>query len=88
MQGAVQMGNIVERAELAINAGCDMVLVCNDPMGAVKVIDDLPSGMNLHKISIDRIKRLKKTTSLDFSNLRKTSEYQIASKVLDQFYAN
>lgn len=88
MQGAVQMGNVVQRAELAIEAGCDMVLVCNDPMGAVKVIDDLPSGMSLHKISIDRIKRLKKTTSLDFSNLRKTSEYQIASKVLDQFYAN
>jgi beta-N-acetylhexosaminidase len=44
--------------------------------------------MSLHKISIDRIKRLKKTTSLDFSNLKKTSEYQIASKVLDQFYAN
>jgi beta-N-acetylhexosaminidase len=88
MQGAVQMGNIVERAELAITAGCDMVLVCNDPMGAVKVIDGLPSGMSLHKISIDRIKRLKKTTSLDFSNLKKTSEYQIASKVLDQFYAN
>ena len=88
MQGAVQMGNIVERAELAIAAGCDMVLVCNDPMGAVKVIDGLPSGMSLHKISIDRIKRLKKTTSLDFSNLKKTSEYQIASKVLDQFYAN
>jgi beta-N-acetylhexosaminidase len=88
MQGAVQMGNIVERAELAITAGCDMVLVCNDPMGAVKVIDGLPSGMSLHKISIDRIKRLKKTSSLDFSNLKKTSEYQIASKVLDQFYAN
>ena len=88
MQGAVQMGNIVERAELAIAAGCDMVLVCNDPMGAVKVIDGLPSGMSLHKISIDRIKRLKKTSSLDFSNLKKTSEYQIASKVLDQFYAN
>jgi beta-N-acetylhexosaminidase len=88
MQGAVQMGNIVERAELAIAAGCDMVLVCNDPMGAVKVIDGLPSGMSLHKISIDRIKRLKKTSSPDFSNLKKTSEYQIASKVLDQFYAN
>ena len=30
MHGALVGGNIVERAELAINAGCDMVLVCND----------------------------------------------------------
>jgi beta-N-acetylhexosaminidase len=88
MQGAVQMGNIVDRAELAIKAGCDMVLVCNDPKGAVKVIDDLPSGMSQHKDSIQRIKCLKKTTSLGFSSLKKTTEYQVASKLLDQFYAN
>jgi beta-N-acetylhexosaminidase len=88
MQGAVQMGNIVERAELAIEAGCDMVLVCNDPKGAVKVIDELPSGMSLHKNSLERITRLRKTTSVDFSTLKKTTEHQIASKVLDQFYAN
>ena len=88
MQGAVQMGNIVERAELAIDAGCDMVLVCNDPMGAVKVIDGLPSGMSLNKNSLDRVQRLRKTTSADFSHLKKTTEYQVASKVLDQFYAN
>jgi beta-N-acetylhexosaminidase len=65
-----------------------MVLVCNDPKGAVKVIDDLPSGMSQHKDSIQRIKCLKKTTSLGFSSLKKTTEYQVASKLLDQFYAN
>lgn len=30
MHGACVGGNIVERADLAIEAGCDMVLVCND----------------------------------------------------------
>ena len=30
MHGACVGGNIVERAGLAIEAGCDMVLVCND----------------------------------------------------------
>ncbi len=87
MQGAVQMGNIVERAELAIAAGCDMVLVCNDPKGAAKVIDGLPSDMGLHKNSLDRIKSLRKAVGLDFSSLKKTTDYQVASKVLDQFYA-
>jgi beta-N-acetylhexosaminidase len=88
MQGAVQMGRIVERSELAINAGCDMVLVCNDPKGAAKVIDGLPSGLVLHKDSLARIKSLKKTVGLDFSNLKKTPDYHVARKVLDQFYAN
>jgi beta-N-acetylhexosaminidase len=88
MQGAVQMGNIVDRAELAIDAGCDMVLVCNDPKGASKVIDGLPSDMGLHIDSLDRIKSLRKTAGLDFSSLKKTTDYQVASKVLDQFYAN
>lgn len=88
MQGAVQMGGIVDRAELALAAGCDMVLVCNDPQGAAKVIDGLPSNITLAANSLDRIKNLRKTTSLDFATLKKSKDYQVASRVLDQFYAN
>ena len=88
MQGAVQIGNIEERAELAIAAGCDMVLVCNDPKGAVKVIDGLPSNLNLEVNSLDRIKSLRKIVGLDFSALKKTQDYHVASKALDEFYAN
>ena len=88
MQGAVQMGNILERAELAIAAGCDMVLVCNDPKGTIDVIDGLPSDMDLQLNSADRIKSLKKTAGLDFSSLKKTIEHQHACRALDKFYAN
>jgi beta-N-acetylhexosaminidase len=88
MQGAVQMGNIVERAELAIVAGCDMILVCNDPKGTVKVIDSLPSDTDLQIQGIDRIKNLKKTAKIDFSSLKKTTEHQNACRALDKFYAN
>lgn len=88
MQGAVQMGSIVDRAELALVAGCDMVLVCNDPKGTINVIDGLPSEMNLQTNSLDRIKKLKKTAGLNFSSLKKTTDHQNACRALDKFYAN
>ena len=41
MQGAAVMGDSVARAEAALSAGCDMVLVCNKPDSVVQVIDGL-----------------------------------------------
>ncbi len=41
MEGAAVMGNSLARAEAALSAGCDMVLVCNKPDSVVQVIDGL-----------------------------------------------
>lgn len=41
MVGAHGAGNIVERGWLALDAGCDVVLVCNDPGAAAVLLDGL-----------------------------------------------
>ena len=41
MEGASVAGGIVERAEAALQAGCDMVLVCNNPESAEELIQGL-----------------------------------------------
>jgi len=41
MEGAKGAGSMLERAQLALSAGCDMVLVCNDPAGAEQVLHGL-----------------------------------------------
>jgi beta-N-acetylhexosaminidase len=41
MHGASVAGSYVERAEAALEAGCDMVLACNNPQGAETILDGL-----------------------------------------------
>ncbi len=41
MAGAEVAGSYAERAEAALNAGCDMALICNNRMAAIEIIDQL-----------------------------------------------
>ncbi len=46
MEGAAVIGDSLARAEAALEAGCDMILVCNKPDSVVQVIDGLKNVDN------------------------------------------
>lgn len=56
MEGASAMGAVVERAEAALAAGCDMVLLCNNPAA----VDELLGGLNysMPAVSLARLARM------------------------------
>lgn len=84
MQGAVQMGSFAQRAQSALTAGCDMVLVCNDPAGAAQVLDYLPVNAQ----SNQRLSSLLKGPSVNFAQLKKSADYLQALRTLDRFHAS
>ncbi len=46
MNAAEEAGNYAARAQSALTAGCDMVLVCNNPKGAIEVLECLTEYSN------------------------------------------
>ena len=55
MEGASVAGGVVQRAEAALAAGCDMVLVCNAPQAAAEVLDGLTAGP-LDRVRAERMR--------------------------------
>jgi beta-N-acetylhexosaminidase len=56
MEGASTAGGVVARANAALNAGCDMALLCNDPRAA----DSLLEGLERRPVAATLARRLEK----------------------------
>jgi beta-N-acetylhexosaminidase len=76
MEGASVAGGIPERAQAALAAGCDMVLLCNDPAGQDLLLDSLKETAPANP---DRIEAMRKKGGRD---LRKSVAYRESQELL------
>lgn len=70
------MGNVVERTEKAIQAGCDLLLLCNQPEGVVQVLD----GLKYQPTQIQKARHLSlmKRKTVTWRELENSKAYQQA----------
>ena len=96
MVGAEIIGSYPERAEAALNAGCDMVLACNNQRGAIQILEqaNIPDSVELQSRlirmhghfgnSLDELKQtdLWKKRSDVITNIEKEPELDLGDDAL------
>ena len=83
MSGAESVGGYAERAKAALQAGCDILLVCNNPEGADEALDALTDYNN--PTSQLRMIRLHGEPSAQSADLFNTQQWQQATSQLHHF---
>ena len=84
MKGADVVGGYSKKSEVALAAGCDMILVCNCPEGAKEVL------LHLQKLGMkgcEKIATMRASKSLNWDQLTKNTRYQQTIKKLQQLTA-
>ncbi len=76
MEGASTAGGLPERARAALGAGCDMVLLCNDPAGLDALLE------SLKEVSLEKPGRLDRMRKQGGRDLRRSVAYREAQETL------
>ena len=84
MKGADVVGGYIEKSEVALAAGCDMILVCNCPEGAREVLAHLEQ---LEMKGCEKIATMRATKSLNWEKLIQNRRYQQTIIKLQQLTA-
>ncbi len=83
MKATESMGSMPKRARLALEAGCDMVLVCSDRRAASAAVAALRDYSN--PLSLVRLARLHGTGKVMRESLLTSEEWQIAAERLQHW---
>lgn len=84
MKGADVVGGYSKKSEVALAAGCDMILVCNCPEGAREVLAHL---QQLEMEGCEKIATMRARKKLDWDQLTMNTRYQQTIKKLKQLTA-
>jgi beta-N-acetylhexosaminidase len=82
MEGAASVGDFPQRARLAQQAGCDMILVCNNPSAAEQVLESLPVTQN--PLREQRLQAMRGKPQLNREQLLNNAQWQQIVHLLDQ----
>lgn len=82
MEGAAILGNHAQRAEAALNAGCDLLLACNNRNGTLAILDALTNLNEKKSLQTDKAKQLLTTTKINCVDLINSHEWQVRHKNL------
>lgn len=74
MEGAAIMGGAAERAQAALDAGCDMLLMCNNRQYSIEVLDKLAIQ------TVELAATMKKRQSYSFAELKASQQWQQVNK--------
>ncbi len=80
MEGASIMGGPAERSQQALDAGCDMLLMCNNRKSAIEVLD------NLTIQTVEKANNLLKTKHFDRVSLLRSKEWKDANQSITRAY--
>jgi beta-N-acetylhexosaminidase len=80
MAGAAGIGDLGARVERALDAGCDLVLVCNVPDAIPQLLDRFQDYVN--PASQLRLMRLRGRQSMDWERVHETPEWKQARRLL------
>jgi beta-N-acetylhexosaminidase len=83
MEGAASVGDYPQRAKLALAAGCDMVLVCNNPAAAAQVLESLPIAEN--PLRQQRLETMKGQVHIDMFELQESMYWQKLAEKFTEF---
>jgi beta-N-acetylhexosaminidase len=86
MEGAASAGSFPERAKLAQQAGCDMLLVCNNPSAAEQVLDALPISND--PLREQRVAKMCGKPQFSREQLLSTEKWQQASNQIREFVSS
>lgn len=86
MKGADFMGDFVERSATALNAGCDLLLLCNERAGVIQVLDHFKPEENPPHFAARqaRLQKLFKRKNVSWDALTASTRWRRNAKIMPE----